>query len=97
MNPVNKPPETWSMVVDVTFPIPGDITDWPSHIAEPLLEQIERQCKCRVGWEPRVTFSGCFRNYDVPYGAPGSHYLDVQVGEFPTDETVRGWEAGRVH
>jgi hypothetical protein len=85
------------MCVDVSVPVAGTIADWPAQIAEPIFKAIEKQCQCRVGWEPRVFFSGCMRNYDVADHMPGAYYLDVQVAEFPTDETVRQWEKGRLH
>lgn len=90
-------PSTWRLIVDVTAPIPGGLEDWPAQIADPILRAIERQCKCRVGWEAQVFFSGCMRNYDKPVGEPGAYFLDVQVGEFPAEETQRAWRAGRLH
>ena len=90
-------PSTWRLIVDVTAPVPGVLEDWPAHIADPILAAIEKQCTCRVGWEARVFFSGCLRNYDKAITEPGAYFLDVQVGEFPTEETQRAWKAGRLH
>lgn len=89
-----KPPDTWRLLVGVDAPVPGSLEDWPNNIAEAVLREIERQCKPRVGWEVRVFFSGCLRDHDIPLGTPGAWYLDVQVGEFPTDETMKLWEKG---
>lgn len=94
---VEQNPSTWRLIVDVTAPMPGELADWPANIAEPILKAIETQCECRVGWEARVFFSGCMRNHDVPTSQPGAYFLDVQVAEFPTEETVRQWKARRLH
>lgn len=93
----HKNPSTWRLLVDVSAPVPGGIEDWPAEIADPILAAIERDCACRLGWEARVVFSACLRNYDAPEFLPGAYYLDVQVGEFPTEETMRQWKEGRPH
>ena len=84
-------PEEWSMVVDVSAPIPGTLEDWPAWIAEPILEKIEQQCKARVGWEARIVSSGCYHD------AMTGHYLRVLVGEFPTEQTMQNWKNGRLN
>lgn len=90
MTDATRKPDEWIMVVDLSSPIPGTIEDWPAHIAEPIFEQIEKQCKARIGWEVRVVSSGCFFEGD-------KHFVRVVVAEFPTEQTLREWKNGRLN
>jgi hypothetical protein len=81
-------PNAWTMVVNITGGLPGGLEDWPAHIADPILDAIERQCKPQAGWEARVVSSACYPHPDLP----GIYYLQVVVGEWPTAETLARWK-----
>lgn len=69
---------TWDMVVSVSGGLHGEMNDWPAHIREPILQQIEEQCVPRPGHFVKVVASGCFQ--DVSYEPC---YIRVIVQEFP--------------
>lgn len=76
--PMRSAFDTWTLAVNITGFLEGELEDWPNHIQDALLKACEQQCVPRAGQHVKIVAARCYQ--DVP-NEPA--YLRVVAQAFP--------------